>query len=316
LYETVSPENQKILTRQVGAHPAFKLEMIDVSPYFAEINFLNLNFSRAAHYRFALPWIMQDYPFVIYLDCDLVCRVDIARLLDYDVSGCALAAARRIIGTSGWDWMEGHTKGLGLENRRDYFNSGVLVFNTKRFRETVDLQELCRMAEENEFIFPDQDGLNIVFKGDVLYLPIKWNSNLYRNEPAGLTEEEEYDYREAQENPAILHYNGDKPLEGGGPTERQKPFWDYASRTPFFEVLQRKLAENEAKSRAAETIDPENEECILFSNDKREAQAAELALDGQGIAYKTRQGDADFAYKVFVANEDVDSALDTLMSDL
>jgi lipopolysaccharide biosynthesis glycosyltransferase len=316
LHETVSPENQETLMRQVSAHSSCKLDISDVSPYTGGIDFLNMNFTRAAYYRFVLPYSLREYPYVIYIDCDVACVVDIAELLDYDYSEFALAATRRIIsGDSNWGWVESHAKGLGLENPRDYFNSGVLVFNTKRFREIIDLDELYRMASENEFLFPDQDILNLVFKDDVAFIPMRWNL-LTDKAFSGLSEEEAEEYEEAKKNPAILHFNGDKPLESGDVTERLKLFWDYASRTPFLTVLQNRLKENEAKKLEDGTIDPESEECILFSNNKREAQSAEAALARQGIGYKTKRGDADFGFKIFVANDDVEKALDVLMNDL
>jgi lipopolysaccharide biosynthesis glycosyltransferase len=177
------------------------------------------------------------------------------------------------------------------------------------------------MAAENYFMCCDQDVLNIVFKGDIFYLPVKWNLSVTDEDYIDLSEDEKYEYPEARENPAILHFYADKPLEAREEgeeeqTERHKLFWDYASRTPFYESLQNKLAANKEKRRAGETIDPEREDCVLFSNNKIEAKSAEVALEKHGIAYKIKYGDADSAYKFFVANEDVEQALDVLMSAL
>jgi lipopolysaccharide biosynthesis glycosyltransferase len=314
LHETVSPENQKALLRQVSNHRAFHLDMIDVSSFAGGRVFQNMNFSRATYYRFALPHILRDYPLVIYLDCDIVCAADIAELLDYDYSGHALAAARRVIGDSPWSWLEAHAKGLGMKNCRHYFNAGVLVFNTKKFGETADMETLFRMAEENYFLLPDQDILNIVFEGNVFYLPIRWNLMTDEN-IGGLSEDEELEYKAARENPAVLHFGADKPLEGAERTERRNLFWDYAERTPFLNELQKKLGENKAKRAAVENIDPEHEECVFFGKTKRETENVEASLERHGIIYKTKHGDTDFKYKIFVPSGDVERVLDILSDE-
>jgi lipopolysaccharide biosynthesis glycosyltransferase len=264
LHETVSLENQKALLRQVSNHRSFHLDIIDVSSFTGGRAFQNMDFSRAAYYRFVLPYILREYPLVIYLDCDIVCVTDIAELLGYDYSGRALGATKRIIGNSGWRWLEGYAKGIGIKNYRHYFNSGVLVFNTKKFCETVNIEQLFLMAEENYFRLPDQDILNIVLEGNVLHIPIRWNL-MTDEDIGGLSEDEELEYKAARENPAVLHFGADKPLEGGEQTERKNLFWDYAGRTPFFNELQNKLRDNEARRNAVENIDLEHEECVFFS---------------------------------------------------
>jgi lipopolysaccharide biosynthesis glycosyltransferase len=318
LYETVSPENQETLLRQVSAFPAFKLEFIDVTPHFAGVEFQNLEFSRATYYRFMLPSIMGEYPYVIYLDCDLICLADIAEILDFDYSQYVLGAVRDVVRESDLD-SHRSCRTLGMENYLDYFNAGVLVVNIKAFLESVELQELFRMSEESYYRFPDQDILNIIFEGRVLLLPVRWNSRHYRW-AAIFSEDEQYEYAGTRDNPAILHFNDDKPLdareEGEEMTERHKAFWDYASRSPFYEALRNRLAENEARARAAETIDPESEDCILLTNKKYEIYLAEPALKKHGVEYKIKHGDPDAKFKIFVANEDVDRALDILMTEL
>jgi lipopolysaccharide biosynthesis glycosyltransferase len=314
LHETVSPENQKALLRQVSNHRSFHLDIIDVSPFTGGRSFQNMDFSRATYYRFALPYILREYPFVIYLDGDIVCTADIAELLGYDYSGYALGATRRVIGNSGWRWLKGYAKGIGIKNYRHYFNAGVLVFNTERFCETANMEKLFLMAEETYFRLPDQDILNIVFEGNVLYIPVRWN--LMTDEAiGGLSEDEELEYKAARENPGILHFAVDKPLEGGARTERKNLFWDYAGRTPFFNELQNRLRDNEARRGAVENIDPEHEECVFSSKNKRETKNVEISLEKHGITYKTKYGDKDFGYKIFVPSGDVEHVLNILSDD-
>ncbi|MDR0562640.1 MAG: hypothetical protein LBG73_08115, partial [Spirochaetaceae bacterium] len=123
------------------------------------------------------------------------------------------------------------------------------------------------------------------------------------------------EYKAARENPAVLHFGADKPLEGAERTERHNLFWDYAGRSPFFNELQKKLSDNEARRSAVENIDLEHEECVFFSKNKRETENVEISLEKHGITYKTKHGDKDFRYKIFVDSGDVERVLDILSDE-
>lgn len=111
---------------------------------------------------------------IIYLDCDIICELDIKELYDKDISQSPLAAVK--------DY------GLPVSYKRKiiaapdrYFNAGVLLLNLRWFREHADkLLELMRheLRQNTRLAFADQDVLNIFFSRDgkkIQYLDEKFN---------------------------------------------------------------------------------------------------------------------------------------------
>ena len=97
---------------------------------------------------------------VIYLDTDTMCCGDIASLWAYDVTGYEFGAVKD---KEGKFWI-----------RYDYCNSGVLLLNLKRCRETGFLERVRRRVKTRRMIMPDQSALNFLAKKK-LFLPRKFN---------------------------------------------------------------------------------------------------------------------------------------------
>ncbi|GHT68095.1 universal stress protein A [Spirochaetia bacterium] len=314
LQTDISAEHQALLHAQVGALSGFSLDIIDVSPYTDGFIPANLNYTIAAYYRFLAPYLLNEYEALIYLDCDIICLTDIAGILDYGVDQSVLGAARRPnCDDPEESWLKVYPKGLGLANYRDYFNSGVLVINTKPFTEMISREALFEMAVTTTNQFPDQDILNILCEGRVGWFPMKWNSLMDKDIPT-IPDDQVQEYEESRANPAIIHLNNDKPWKQAADrqcSQRQHRFWDYASRTPFNEVLRAMLAEY--KERTTAPIDPALDEAIFFSNDWHETEATEVLLKTAGIATKRGSGAEGCAFNVYVSKDDVEKAFAVLM---
>jgi lipopolysaccharide biosynthesis glycosyltransferase len=309
LHQGVSAKNQKLLVSQVSAYKNVSLKCIDATAYLSGLTFQNLNFSLAAYFRFLIPYLFTEYKNVIYLDCDIVCVTDIAKLLDFDYSGYALGCAHRPIGAPQWNWVEEHAKGIDLKDYLTYFNSGVLVFNTENFRALVGQKEVLEMAATTIFQFPDQDLLNVLCEGKELFFPMKWNALIDEDIP-GILDEFADEYRESQETPCIIHLQADKPWKTKLDTSRAKHFWEYAARTPFFDELKKILEDNISRSEAV--IDTETHECVFDSNIFREAEMVERLLLDSGFDVKVGHGFDHCAYNIFVPKIDVEKALNIL----
>jgi lipopolysaccharide biosynthesis glycosyltransferase len=111
---------------------------------------------------------------LLYLDVDTMCLGDLRPLWDVDLGGHPLAAV-----------VDGSTKTCdaipGANGRRDpdapYFNSGVLLIDTARWRE-LRVSERCFdyvWRHREQLRFPDQDALNLVIGGQWLRLGTQWN---------------------------------------------------------------------------------------------------------------------------------------------
>jgi len=143
--------------------------------------------------------VPPDVDRILYLDCDMLVRDDVAYLFELDLGANAIAAVRDTMGA----FIAG---GRDLANNRDlfntadyYFNAGMLVIDVAKWR---DADIIGRMEEANrtgvmQRIYYDQDLLNLIFKNQWLKLDWRWNTIDARHPHEGL-------------DPAILHYTGER----------------------------------------------------------------------------------------------------------
>jgi len=152
---------------------------VDVVTKFTSANLLSLkglpvhhHFTLDAYSRLLIPEIVDSaFEKVIYLDSDLLIRNNICKLWEIDIENYALLACQDLSSYSD-DVIKDDilTKG-------SYFNSGVMVFNLKKWRsENLSLRiiEFLKINYDSNS-FADQCGLNAVLKNDWKPLDIKWN---------------------------------------------------------------------------------------------------------------------------------------------
>src|SRR3546814_19454760 len=97
--------------------------------------------SHASYLRIFIPEILPDsVEKVLYLDCDIVVRNDIAALWNLSMGDKVLGAARNLFFVRHDD--------LGLPAGADYFNAGVLLKNLKSWREADGTARLIRFIGE------------------------------------------------------------------------------------------------------------------------------------------------------------------------
>lgn len=97
---------------------------------------------------------------IIYLDCDIMINGDIKELYDIDITNYELGVVLD---------RYGH-----IFIKPKYFNSGMLLMNLKKIRETKLFDNVKKMCLEKKMGFPDQSALNMLTKAK-LYLPRKFN---------------------------------------------------------------------------------------------------------------------------------------------
>lgn len=97
---------------------------------------------------------------LLYLDTDTMCRKDISALWQTDITGYEFGAVKD---QEGKFWI-----------RRDYCNSGVLLLNVARCRETGLLARARARVKKRRMMMPDQSALNFLAKKK-LFLPRRFN---------------------------------------------------------------------------------------------------------------------------------------------
>jgi lipopolysaccharide biosynthesis glycosyltransferase len=129
--------------------------------------------------------LLQDYILedsVLYLDADLVIEVDVLSLDGFDFQGKAIAAKNAGVMRNALD-NSFLCNEIGLDPDISVFNSGILLFNLKVWREK-DIKRQCLNFGESysdKLISHDQTVLNALFAGNFASLPEQFNTPWYAN---------------------------------------------------------------------------------------------------------------------------------------
>lgn len=162
-------------------------------------------------FRLLIPTLFEsDVPRVIYLDADVLVRGSVAELMSMDLSGYSCAAVRDpSIPWAGapqaLPWRE-----LGIAPDTPYFNTGVLVIDLERWRQTSLGPKALDVLTVHKLRYGDQCALNVVLQGGFLRLDPTWNLQAGHNpelESLGCVIEPLAQLEAAVMNPRIVHFN-------------------------------------------------------------------------------------------------------------
>ena len=201
-------------------------EFTDVSKEIAEIeSMLHCRdyYTNAIYYRLFIPDLFPQYDKAIYLDSDTVLLADIAELFQKDIGENLIGAVNDEAVINVPAFCEYTEKALAIAPET-YFNSGVIVLNTKKMREMDFCNVFKEVLSSYDFIVaPDQDCLNLICKDKVYYYGVEWNKL-----PIG---------GKADALPKLIHFNLTmKPWNYNG-ILYEEYFWAYAKETTFYEDI-------------------------------------------------------------------------------
>lgn len=173
--DSVSQLNQKRIratAAEGGAEVIFHL--MNQADFQADQAVL-MNYTFASLFRLILPDVLPTSKRIIYLDADIWINTDIGALWDTDLKENAIGAVHDIGFERGIRLADPIVEGEVTES--EYFNSGVLLMDLDRVRQTVDLlpAALSYLKQHPDSHLPDQDALNVLFRHNTLLLPEKWN---------------------------------------------------------------------------------------------------------------------------------------------
>lgn len=228
LYAKLSDESKEKISKYEKTN--ITIEYVDVSEYFEKVKdklYTRDYFSMTTYFRLFIASLYTQYNKAIYLDSDIVVLRDVAELYNINIGENLVGAVPDDIIQKNEVFQEYVEKVVGVSSYKNYFNAGVLVMN---------LEELRNYRFEEKFVYllgtvkyaaiQDQDYLNRICKGRVKLIDFGWNIM-----PSASAKEIE------EENIKLIHYNYqykpwhyDNILYG-------KYFWDYASRTEYYDEL-------------------------------------------------------------------------------
>lgn len=252
LYTELSECHQKNLLNLQTDN--LKIEFINVETIISKYkdNFLiNNHFTIETYYRFFLPRIFPKLDKVLYLDADTLILHDIAPLFSIDIGDNYLGVTHdcEIVRMSNLDDTEYSdyfikTLCVKIEN---YFQAGVMLVNLEKMRQDNIIEKLLSaLIKIGTPKFVDQDILNKVCQRKVKFISQIWNYTWHLRfidddylDHIGSPLSEEY--KNAQLNPAIIHFTGNKMKPTDFPnTKEAKEFAEFVKNSPYFEFFENK----------------------------------------------------------------------------
>ncbi len=125
--------------------------------------------SKATYLRLTvLKSLPADVTKILYLDGDIIVNTDIAPLWNHHMGDKAAVVVTDIN-----DYLFDNGKRLNIS--QPYFNAGVMVLDLDRCRQ-LDLTDRCiQIISTMRLDYLDQDALNMVLDGHVVYASLQWN---------------------------------------------------------------------------------------------------------------------------------------------
>lgn len=209
----------------------FKIEIVDVNPKIESIKnkvALRDYYSVSIYFRLFIPTLFPQYDKAIYLDSDIVLNDDIAKMFKEDIGNNYLGAVLDETVFTNKDFIYYVREALDVTEKQ-YFNSGVLIMNLKKFRDNDIENDFYKWVNSYDFgtVAPDQDYLNCISKNKVKYLELGWNKM-----PIGQDLPDEKLH--------LIHYNMFfKPWKYED-VMFDKYFWDVAKTTSYYDFIKQK----------------------------------------------------------------------------
>ncbi|MDR2854366.1 MAG: glycosyltransferase family 8 protein [Prevotellaceae bacterium] len=245
LYQDISQQSKEQLRGQVAAFSQFAIDFVEAKQYVEGYKFFSSRWSVETYFRLLIPYLFPERKKMIYLDGDIICNVDIAELYEVELGENLLACVRDYSGTMimcGTDerekeiYQNEHQIFAELKNPDDYFNAGVQVFNSEAFRNTISMPDLLAFTASRAWQIVDQDVLNVLCEGKVMFLPIDWNFPNCNSNLANLPKDLQQAYIAARERPKLVHLIW-KPWRAYTDLPSIRLFFAYAFKTPFIETI-------------------------------------------------------------------------------
>lgn len=248
IFETnVSDRNKKLLKK--GMPERFSLRFFDVCPVMYDLlEAVRLNvrsyWSIAVYFRLMIPILMGNYDRVLYLDSDICINGSFQELFTMDLGEKQIAAVLDTVSRTLQYYPSRDRQmreDLELEHPENYFNSGMIVFNTRLIDIEKYLGSLSSAMKIDNLLFPDQDILNVIFQNKVFLCSCKFNAQMGapKWDKSYLDKISSGDYRkdylEARENPIVVHYTGSMKPWHAPHEEFSEIFWGYERKTLFYE---------------------------------------------------------------------------------
>lgn len=271
LHQDLSPERGEKLKALETDN--FKIDLTPMRANFEALDDRMSNrlrcdyFTLTIYFRLFIPAMFPQYDKGIYIDSDVVLNADLGELFDIDL-GDNLIGACNDLSIADIPPLVAYTENAVGVKKQEYINSGVLLMNLKAMRDCDFEGHFLHLLNTYHFdsVAPDQDYINAICNGRILYLDAAWDAMPNEAKPPLAA-------------PKLIHYNlFSKPWCYDG-VQYGDVFWKFAADSGFIdEIRAYKAAYDDAKkasdSACLEKLVqrgieiPENEITFLKMNEK------------------------------------------------
>lgn len=249
LEKEISKENKKLLKSLLEGRSNISVRFYNPAHVIGKSKFYIAHavYAEEAYYRMLTPWILEQYKKAIVMDCDIIVKRDLADLYNTDISGYLVAGVKDIVFQG---ILNGSVPGtyeyvldeMKMKDPYEYVNTGVLVMNLEEWRKEYTQEEVIHIISSKKFRIQEQDILNVLFEGKMKPLEVGWNyyvpvSDFLKNSLEFAPAASYQIYKEAGENPYLIHYAGVPKPWNEPEVLLAYEFWNTAKCTPVYEIL-------------------------------------------------------------------------------
>nr|WP_173813049.1 glycosyltransferase [Dendrosporobacter quercicolus]NSL49868.1 hypothetical protein [Dendrosporobacter quercicolus DSM 1736] len=123
------------------------------------------------YFRFFIPFVLKERDKLLYLDEDILCLQEISELVHLDMGKHLAAVVSDVLSVA-----RRQSEALNLQSEC-YFNAGVLLINVHQWlKQNISEKALSLLSDRSKnYVFLDQDALNLILDNAKKILPQKWN---------------------------------------------------------------------------------------------------------------------------------------------
>lgn len=237
LHNDLTEQDQKYLSELAEAYShTIHFLLIDNTMFSADLPTTS-EWTIEAYYRLMLVDILpSDVDRLLYLDVDMIINKPLLEMYSTDFEGNLLCVCKDMgVDSTFPDIIRNEIFKEHIANGYVYFNSGMILWNIEKMRETYNFRYYMDVAKAlNYQIFaPDQDLLNYIHWQEVKHLD-EYQYNLF----ARMAFQYGIRYEDVKKETTIIHYTGMKPWSGEYVHfDIEKFWWEYAKLTPFYHEL-------------------------------------------------------------------------------
>ena len=232
----ISDNEKELFNELIQNRRDVLITFIDMNNQFSEVDTHSNYITKATYYRLLLPELLPQYNYCLYLDTDIVVCDDLEELYSFskELGDEYLIAGVKELPDCIWHYRE-----LGMQSADGYFNAGVIILNLGLIRKQ-NLQPQMMLEVTKNHLYHDQDILNMICKGKVKYLPVKFNKMIkyfytFSNMESLKEIAKRYygeEYEVAINCPVILHYSSPIKPWWGKKNECTELWWQYYEKVP------------------------------------------------------------------------------------